>query len=226
MVHRSRRLDDVDSLRALAHPLRMQLLERLVLHGPATATELAAALDDSPSNCSWHLRKLAEHNFVEEAEGAQGRNRPWQAVSDGLRWDESEATSGEASQAAGMLTELLLERALQRLRASRLAEPRQRKEWQGVGDVVQSTLWLTAEEARGIGDQLRALLMTGMERARDPQLRPPGARLVSTLGWIAPEPPEPEPTEPEATGPEPTEPATRRNPAETSTSRDPEGDRS
>ena len=71
-----RRVTDTASLKALAHPLRMALLGALVTEGPMTATEAAALLDESPSNCSWHLRKLAEHGFVREARGDEtGRTR-------------------------------------------------------------------------------------------------------------------------------------------------------
>ncbi|MGH3444839.1 MAG: winged helix-turn-helix domain-containing protein, partial [Nocardioidaceae bacterium] len=60
----SRRVQDAAALKALSHPLRVALLGALVTEGPMTATQAAALLDESPSNCSWHLRKLAEHGFV------------------------------------------------------------------------------------------------------------------------------------------------------------------
>lgn len=63
-----RQLTDPTDLRALAHPVRMSILEQLIVFGPLTASELATRIDESPANCSWHLRKLAEHGFVEEAE--------------------------------------------------------------------------------------------------------------------------------------------------------------
>src|SRR5665811_909267 len=88
MAHPQRTLDDPRSLRAVAHPVRLGILEQLTIHGPMTATELADQLDETPSNCSWHLRKLAEHSFVEEAEGGVGRKRPWQIVSVGMQWGD------------------------------------------------------------------------------------------------------------------------------------------
>src|SRR5680860_921084 len=89
MTHPQRTLDDPRSLRAVAHPVRLGILEQLTIHGPMTATELADQLDETPSNCSWHLRKLAEHSFVEEAEGGVGRKRPWQIVSVGMQSGDS-----------------------------------------------------------------------------------------------------------------------------------------
>ena len=73
-----RRLRDPRALTAVAHPVRMGIIELLTIEGAMTATELADRLDESPANCSWHLRKLAEHDFIEEAPGGTGRQRPWQ----------------------------------------------------------------------------------------------------------------------------------------------------
>ena len=119
MTYDVRKLDSAAAMRALAHPLRMELLEALVLDGPATATELAKRLDDTPSNCSWHLRKLAEFGFVEEAPGGAGRNRPWRAAAHGLSWAGDDP---ESRQAGHGLTDLLLGRELQRLRVARAHE--------------------------------------------------------------------------------------------------------
>lgn len=67
-------------LRALAHPLRVQLLGLLRLDGPATATQLAARVGESSGATSYHLRQLAAHGFVEDAPNrGTGRERWWQA---------------------------------------------------------------------------------------------------------------------------------------------------
>jgi hypothetical protein len=61
-----RRLTDPGAVRALAHPGRYAILERLQLEGPATATECAQVAGLTPSACSYHLRLLARHGFVED----------------------------------------------------------------------------------------------------------------------------------------------------------------
>ena len=48
---------DRAALRMLAHPLRSRLLAELRLHGPATATTLAARLQTNSGATSYHLRK-------------------------------------------------------------------------------------------------------------------------------------------------------------------------
>jgi DNA-binding transcriptional ArsR family regulator len=72
---------DARSLRALAHPLRMDILDVLKADGPATSTTLADRLGESTGTLSWHLRLLAEHGFIEEdAERGTKRERWWRAV--------------------------------------------------------------------------------------------------------------------------------------------------
>ncbi|MDI5977483.1 ArsR/SmtB family transcription factor [Amycolatopsis magusensis] len=82
------RVRDVELLKALAHPLRSALLNYLMAVGPRTASECAVAVDSSASNCSWHLRQLAEFGLVERAESGDGRERPWRVKHVGLDFGE------------------------------------------------------------------------------------------------------------------------------------------
>jgi predicted ArsR family transcriptional regulator len=78
---------DVRALSTLAHPLRLRLLNYLLRFGPRTARQCADALGDTGANCSYHLRHLARYGLVERAqqpEGADGRERPWQAAATGF----------------------------------------------------------------------------------------------------------------------------------------------
>ena len=187
-----RRVTDSDALKALAHPVRLALLETLVTEGPMTATQAAQRVGSSPSNCSWHLRKLAEHGFVREARGHAGRNRPWQAVSQGLDWGEPDDTAADPTDriAAEALTDLLVEREVQRLRAAHASRDTEPAAWQEVTGLVSSMLWLTAEEAADLRGRLTDLLQSpnelSAERAAHPDTRPEDARLVSLVGWLVP----------------------------------------
>ncbi|KUL38353.1 ArsR/SmtB family transcription factor [Streptomyces regalis] len=81
---------DARSLRGLAHPLRMQLLDALRFSGPATASQLAERLGESSGATSYHLRQLAAHGFVEDdPERGKGRERWWRAAVQGLRFDDA-----------------------------------------------------------------------------------------------------------------------------------------
>ncbi|MER5888952.1 helix-turn-helix domain-containing protein [Streptomyces sp. NPDC001941] len=68
---------DARSLRGLAHPLRMRILELLSLDGPATASRLSARLGENTGTVSWHLRHLAEHGFIEEETGRGTKRERW-----------------------------------------------------------------------------------------------------------------------------------------------------
>ncbi|WP_043454739.1 ArsR/SmtB family transcription factor [Streptomyces fulvoviolaceus] len=76
---------DARSLRGLAHPLRMELLNALRRHGPATASMLAERLGESSGATSYHLRQLATHGFVEDApDHGKGRERWWKPAEQGI----------------------------------------------------------------------------------------------------------------------------------------------
>ncbi|MFE7980310.1 ArsR/SmtB family transcription factor [Streptomyces shenzhenensis] len=88
---------DARSLRGLAHPLRMRLLNALRQGGPATASQLAERLGESSGATSYHLRQLATHGFVEDApERGKGRERWWKAVHRGVRFDTALLKDGNA----------------------------------------------------------------------------------------------------------------------------------
>src|SRR4051794_27883368 len=67
-----REVRDPRALRALAHPVRLELLERLT-DGPLTATQAASIVGESQASCSFHLRQLAKYGFVELAGDGAGR---------------------------------------------------------------------------------------------------------------------------------------------------------
>ncbi|MGZ5416957.1 MAG: ArsR/SmtB family transcription factor [Nocardioides sp.] len=179
-----RRVTDASALKALAHPVRLALLELLVVDGPTTASQAGAALGETPANCSWHLRKLAEHGFVREVT-APGRSRPWRAVTEGLTWGDTDEDP-ETTAAGDALTDMLLEREVQRLRASRAAAATEPAEWREATSFNQTATWMTAEEAQDLSAAMVELFQAHTERIADPGSRPAGARLVSLVGWLVP----------------------------------------
>ncbi|MFJ2895657.1 helix-turn-helix domain-containing protein [Streptomyces sp. NPDC087218] len=79
---------DARTLRGLAHPLRLRLLNALREFGPATASGLADRLGESSGATSYHLRQLASYGFVEDApERGKGRERWWRAVHRGTAFN-------------------------------------------------------------------------------------------------------------------------------------------
>jgi DNA-binding transcriptional ArsR family regulator len=76
----ARVISDIGTLKALASPIRREILDYLSEHDEATATDLARALGESTGTTSYHLRLLARHDLIEEAGSPGKRERPWRKV--------------------------------------------------------------------------------------------------------------------------------------------------
>jgi DNA-binding transcriptional ArsR family regulator len=191
-----RRVTSAAEMRALSHPVRLDLLELLGTHGPLTASAAAVLLDQTPANVSWHFRKLAEHGFVRQTKG-RGRLRPWKIVAESLSW----GADAKDPVAASALSDVALDREFQGLRKAMADLDAETPEWRDTVQVHQSRLWLTAEEAAEIGQRMGELLRTHADRLAEPELRPPNARLMALMGWIVPDgPPLGSPLHPDAKG--------------------------
>ncbi|MGN6743151.1 MAG: ArsR/SmtB family transcription factor [Amnibacterium sp.] len=176
-----RRIEDATTLRALAHPVRLALIEHLTVRGPLTATEAAELVGESPSACSFHLRQLAKYGFVEEAGQGAGRRRPWRITSIGMTID-SDAGDPAARRAGAEVVRLLRDRQLERYRrwaAERASWPEQ---WRRAAIDDEYAFWVTPEELDALHEELGARLFAlGRERLSDPASRPPGALPVELL---------------------------------------------
>jgi DNA-binding transcriptional ArsR family regulator len=138
-------------MRALAHPTRLALLDHLHTVEQATATECAAAVGDSPSSCSYHLRALARWKFVEEAERGAGRERPWRATASRIEFpsDGLEAT---------VLRDELVGRQQQRVRDALRREHELPPRWRRATQTSSATLELTPLELEQLGERFEELL--------------------------------------------------------------------
>ncbi len=184
-VRPRRELRDPKTLRALAHPIRLRLLEELALVGPLTATELGERIEQSAANCSWHLRQLAQYGFVEEAGGGTGRQRPWRIVVTRHSWGEGELDD-ETELAGAALSEVMLERELAAMRAGMAATRKEPEPWRDAAFLHQSLSWLTAEELAEAQQAIGAVLFRYFDRVGRPEQRPPDARPIRFLAWGVP----------------------------------------
>ena len=193
---RPKHVTDARTLRALAHPSRLALWELLTVYGPMTATQAAEHVDDSPSNCSFHLRQLAKYGLVEEADAGAGagRSRPWRVTQVGIttRQDQPDPSVDSARVdpafeiADETLTDVVLQRTLARQRRwsrrKRTAEPA----WRDIGRTAQTVWWVTAEEAAEVSAEIEALLFRFSQRLADPAVRPAGARPIEFVAMVHP----------------------------------------
>lgn len=177
---------DAKGLRALAHPVRVQLLGLLRKHGPSTATRLAERLGVNSGTASYHLRQLDAAGFVEEdAERGNARERWWRSVHLLTRFNDLDLAEQEPE---ATLTYLHSVAATYTLRAQRAVNefhtlPR---EWRATVDMSDWALRLTPAETRSLYEELVAVI--GRYRRDAPDVdAPPAAERVALITHILPE---------------------------------------
>ncbi|MEP7025589.1 MAG: helix-turn-helix domain-containing protein [Actinomycetota bacterium] len=175
-----KRISDPRALRALAHPIRLALVGLLRTEGPLTATRAAALLGESSGSCSFHLRQLAKYGLVEEAGGGHGREKPWRATAMFTQWSDGTGEPAEA-EAAAMLSSIVAERYFDDVRRWLQARREEPVEWRDAAPFGDTFLYVTAPELAELTQQTRALTDRFLDRLTQPELRPPGARLVTYL---------------------------------------------
>jgi hypothetical protein len=165
------------SLRALAHPLRWQLIDLLDSTGQATATQCAEALGETVASCAYHLGILGKYGYARQVTGRQGRERPWELTE--IPQNLSSAGSGPASaREAEAAVDAFLDHELTKLRNRFRQRSQEPAEWREGTGVVGETTWLTAAELSATWAAIKDLVLKFADRDRDLSRRPEGAREV------------------------------------------------
>jgi predicted ArsR family transcriptional regulator len=182
-----RRLTDPRAMRAVAHPVRIALLEVLSVEGPLTATQAGEMIGESPTTCSFHLRQLAKYGFIEEVAGVAGRKRPWRIVSTGLSYSDV-SDDLETRLAGTALSRVLHDFYLDRLKEGlelRRDSPEAVQKATGSSEFL---LYATVEELQAVDEQITALIKPFYERIGNPKKRPVGALPIELLLFAYPRP--------------------------------------
>jgi len=177
-------LTDPKAMRALAHPMRMALLELLEVTRTLTATQASELLGETPANCAFHLRTLGKYGYIAEAGGGKGRERPWRMVSRRISLSTNQENPS-AALAAQTLQQIWLDRVMQRARQILGSEERP-EAWRDAHEASQTVQFLTPEENRQLGDEVRELMDGYQERQDNPDKRPEGAVPVEILYFAYP----------------------------------------
>jgi DNA-binding transcriptional ArsR family regulator len=182
-----RRISDPAALRALAHAGRYAILEHLQGGGPATATECAQVAGLSPSACSYHLRLLARHGFVEEdASRNDGRERAWRATSTGWWSDVDPDTNPSSVQALdSTITRVMMASSDEKLLAF-VDHATREPEWRDAALFSNSTIVATPDELADLAAALMATLKPYFLSDRTAGEAPEGAREVHVSLRMAP----------------------------------------
>jgi DNA-binding transcriptional ArsR family regulator len=153
---------DPRAIRALAHPVRLDLLELLVTISPATAAQCGRALGVSQASCSFHLRQLEKYGFVEDAgPGDDKRERLWRVVDRHVGVSNAGVDPLAAQQFNRVAVHWETDRVVQYL--DRIAaEP---EHWRPAVGGLGTTLPMTAEEAAEVKKGWKALLAPYEARA-------------------------------------------------------------
>lgn len=178
------KVEDAMALRALAHPTRMALIEAVGVHGTLTATQASEIVGESPTNCAFHLRTLAKHGFVVEAEGGRGRERPWRLGHTGFSFSPDQDDTA-AAVAGAALVRLTRERWFERVRRYSENRPHYPPEVREVSGATETVFFVTLDEMRQIEREMRALMVRYADRI-DPEKRPPDSITFEGLFFLHP----------------------------------------
>ena len=173
-----RTVTDPRTLRALAHPLRVALLDLVDREGELTATRAAELTGENSANCSFHLRQLGKHGFLEPGKPADGRERPWRRAAAGERVPAT--TDARLLEASAVVGKLILERVAADAGAFLRGARSEAEPWFDASVMTTETLHLTAEELRDLSREVAAVI----ERRADARTPRPGtrpARVAATL---------------------------------------------
>lgn len=159
-VREDRKLD-AGALRALAHPLRVQLFDILSQYGPQTASSLAERTGESSGSTSYHLRALAKQELIREIpERGSARERWWERSDKSVSFDSPEALASPGIRSATQLimTEFLGRRQQQLMRhvSESIAAPD--KDGDGSAMISTANIHLTRAQARDMIERLSAIV--------------------------------------------------------------------
>jgi DNA-binding transcriptional ArsR family regulator len=167
-------LDDPARLKALSHPMRLQILRRLGEHGPATSTTIGEVLGANTGTTSYHLRQLEKYGFIEEIPERSGGRERWWRRTEGHRDLRMPTPEMLAPEDRPVLDELLRHRLAEEMELfGRLGEAFQRDPSRV--RVARGFTHMTEEELAEFHEAYIRLVRRYGHRAED---APPGARPI------------------------------------------------
>jgi DNA-binding transcriptional ArsR family regulator len=167
--HAELRMLDASALKALAHPLRVQIYDILSQYGPQTASTLAELTGESSGATSYHLRALAKHDLIREVgDRGTGRERWWERPRGGISFTNPEAMRTPSGKAATqvVMTEFLTRRHQQLMRYlnESIQTPDESKE---NAVISTATLRMTYDQTVEFIAELQAVVDAAAEKYRD-----------------------------------------------------------
>ena len=168
--HSQDRVLDTGALRALAHPLRVQIYDILSQYGPQTASSLAEKLGESSGSTSYHLRALAKHDLIQECpDRGTGRERWWERPIGGVSFANAEAMKTPAGRAATqiVMNEFFRNRQEQLMRFMEDGISDLDEKWQTGTLISTASTRLTPEQTKELSLKIMALIDDAVDRYRN-----------------------------------------------------------
>lgn len=178
MTEARRPLTDPKAMRALAHPARLAILNRLQAEGAATATEVAEVVGVTPSAASYHLRMLAKYGFAEDAPArGDGRERLWRSTRGGMTITPEPDDRPEVRAAKDLLIKAVRDQAADEATRALNNLDRESREWREAAGFGCTVLLVDAEELMTLRRRIDELLAPYSITARDRAGAPAGVRI-------------------------------------------------
>jgi DNA-binding transcriptional ArsR family regulator len=166
---------DPQSMKVLAHPLRMRIVGSLRREGPATATILADRLGESSGLTSYHVRVLAGAGFVEDApdQAVTGRERWWRAAHDMTSWRPTDAGEDpDSREAEQWLVSFAARQGMEWLDEWLRRRPDADPAWRQASETNDYAIDLTPAELEELMGELNAVVRARMDRPPSPGAAP------------------------------------------------------
>jgi len=191
---RWRLLDDPVAIRAVAHPLRLDLMSIIARLGRATTADAARELGISHGLASHHLRQLAKYGFVEQVKGKDQRERPWRMVATSYNWSKATQTA-EGSAAVDVLEQMTAERTVEAFLGWQQRRQDWPQAWRKHAGLGESSVYLTQAELAEVAEAFDAALKRYIDERPIDDLasRPEGSVPVTFTLFAVPEGPPPAP---------------------------------
>ena len=171
---------DAGALKALAHPLRVRILDLLAERGPQTASSLAALIGESSGATSYHLRALAAHDLIREvADRGTARERWWERPRGRFSFAGPDETMTPSNRAAAQIVQDEFfrqrhQRVMEHLHRSSSGQP---EEWRDAATFTTTMLDMTAAQVRELSAEIDAVIEAAVVRYRGQT--GPGVRRVA-----------------------------------------------
>jgi DNA-binding transcriptional ArsR family regulator len=187
-LQESFKITDIESLKAITHPMRLQLLERL--KQPQTVKELAAALDTPPTKLYYHVNLLEEKGFIQvvDTQIVSGIiEKQYQAVARQYQIDDNllSTTSDDEGQVDALLSSFftMAQREFQQSVRAGLVNLKEKGQ-PHKGSLLRANLHLSEEQARAFYDRFDTLLKEYESLSQENEAMAENGRYSLTLAFF------------------------------------------